>query len=98
MAAGRVPGAPPFTDRRFRIMMDHMTSTLRRFGVLDVIVATALTAVAVVYMASEVHDDRFNASPLAVPLFAAITIPLLWRRVAPLAALAATFGGLIVHA
>ncbi|MEJ7714402.1 MAG: hypothetical protein WKF40_01335 [Thermoleophilaceae bacterium] len=38
-----------------------------------------------------------DLSVVAVPLFLGVTVPLAWRRVAPLGALAVTVGALLVH-
>jgi hypothetical protein len=78
-------------------MISSMTDTRARIGRLDVAIAAIASAVALVYMASEHWDDSLRVSLLAAPLFVAITIPLLWRRVAPLVAVAASLAALGVH-
>ena len=44
-----------------------------------------------------IHVGNLLPYALALPLFLLVTVPLLWRRAAPLAALAAAFGGLVVN-
>jgi hypothetical protein len=78
-------------------MISSMTDPRARIGRLDVAIAAIASAVALVYMAAEHWDDTLGVSLLAAPLFVAITIPLLWRRVAPLAAVAASLAALLVH-
>ncbi len=79
-------------------MIAHMKSELRRAGVVDVLIAVLMSAVAIPYMIADVNDDTIDASPWAVAPFLAITVPLLWRRTAPIAALAAVLVGLLIHA
>jgi hypothetical protein len=79
-------------------MIAAMTTTKERIGRLDVALAVIATGIAVWYMLTEVYDDKINASAFAVPLFAALTVSLLWRRVAPTAALAGVLAGLLTHA
>ncbi len=73
-------------------MIRSMTHLRGRIGWLDVGIAVVAVALAAVYMAIQVPDDAVDASWPAVPLFALCAVPLLWRRVAPLAASAATLG------
>ncbi|MDQ6777620.1 MAG: hypothetical protein M3071_15720, partial [Actinomycetota bacterium] len=51
-----------------------------------------------VWMVMNVRSSEIHANILAVPLFLAVTVPLLWRRGAPIAALAATLLALLAHA
>jgi signal transduction histidine kinase len=60
-----------------------------RPGRLDVAFAVLLTAAGVALMAANVADPEVQAPPLAAPAFVLVTLPLLWRSAAPLAALAA---------
>jgi hypothetical protein len=48
-------------------------------------------------MVANVQDPDISASVLAVPLFLLVTLPVVWRRAAPLAALVATLAALLVH-
>jgi hypothetical protein len=78
-------------------MIASMTSVRERIGKLDIAIAAVASAGAVYYMATEVNDDKIQASVAAVPLFMLVTIPLVWRRAAPIAALAATLGAVLLH-
>ena len=78
-------------------MIGTMTSARERIGRFDVAVAVVATLVAAGDMLASHYDDDLQTSVLAVPLFAGVTMPLLWRRAAPLAALAATNVALLVH-
>jgi hypothetical protein len=78
-------------------MMRKMTSTAERIGRLDIAIAVVLSLLAIADMISQVVDDEINASVAAVPLFLALTVPLLWRRAAPVGALLAVNAGLLVH-
>jgi signal transduction histidine kinase len=78
-------------------MIASMTSALERIGKLDVAIAVALTLLGVLMMAGNVDDPEVNASALAIPLFLPVTIPLLWRRAAPVGALVAMLVALVVH-
>lgn len=44
-----------------------------------------------------VHVGNLLPYELAIPLFLLVTVPLLWRRAAPLAAVGAAFAGLVVN-
>lgn len=48
-------------------------------------------------MVGNVQDPKVDASWLTIPLFLLVTIPILWRRRAPTAALGATFAALLAH-
>jgi signal transduction histidine kinase len=94
-------------------MMRTMASARARIGKRDVVITVVLSALGVYLMYENVwgnpvaerpSDQRAavhigNLAPyeLAVPLFLLVTVPLLWRRVAPLAAVGAAFGGLVVN-
>jgi signal transduction histidine kinase len=79
-------------------MIAAMTSARERIGRVDVVIAVLASLIAVADIASEVADDRIQASVLAVPFAAGLTLPLLWRRVAPVRALAVVLVALLVHA
>ena len=87
-------------------MIGLMTSALERFGRRDIAIATVFSVLGMLLMYGNVRDPEEgavihvgNLLPLefAIPLFLLVTVPLLWRRVAPLAAAAAAFAGLIVN-
>lgn len=67
-------------------MIRSMTDILGRVGRLDVAIAALGVALAAVYMAVQVPDDSVEATWPAVPLLALCAVPLLWRRISPLAA------------
>jgi signal transduction histidine kinase len=78
-------------------MIDTMTSARERIGKLDVAITAVFFALAVLDGILNVNDDEVRMSVVGVPFFAALALPLLWRRVAPLAALGATLVVLLVH-
>ncbi|MFL5868785.1 MAG: hypothetical protein ACJ766_16910 [Thermoleophilaceae bacterium] len=78
-------------------MTDTMTSARERIGKLDIAIATVAGMLAVASALADYFDDKVDGSWVAVPLFVGVAVPLLWRRVAPLAALAATLGALLLH-
>src|SRR5436309_2932352 len=78
-------------------MIDSMTSPSERIERLDVAIALLFSALGVLLMYVNVQDDEVQASVLAIPVFLAVTLPLLWRRRAPNAALGAALGALVVH-
>ena len=93
-------------------MIDSMTASLSRVGKRDIAIAAVLTALGLLLMYGNVHD--YDAAEykkntavyyggivpyaLAIPLFPLVTVPLLWRRVVPLAAVGASLAGLLVNA
>ncbi|MCA1677848.1 MAG: hypothetical protein LC777_02310 [Actinobacteria bacterium] len=84
-----------FTHARAIAMMGHMN--VRGIGKRDVAIAVVLSGIGVALMIGNVRDPDIEASVLAIPLFLAVTAPLLWRRTAPVAALATMLGALLVH-
>ena len=80
-------------------MIRSMTTNPARLGWLDIAVATVAVGLATAYMAIQPSDPETpDASWWAVPFFAFIAVPLLWRRVNPLLAAggAAALAGLHV--
>ena len=78
--------------------MKSATADIRR---LDVAIAAALSVLGVILMVLNIKEPEeagTTISWLAVPLFLGVTVPLAWRRVAPLGALAAMLGALLVNA
>jgi signal transduction histidine kinase len=68
-------------------MIRSMTTNPARIGRLDIAVATVAVGLATAYMAIQPADSETpDASWWAVPFFALIAVPLLWRRVNPLVA------------
>lgn len=79
-------------------MIRSMTDIRARIGLLDIAIAIVAAGLAFYYMAVQVHDDTLpDATWWAVPTFALLAVPLLWRRAAPLAATAATLMILVGH-
>ena len=78
-------------------MIDSMTSARERIGRLDVVIAVLAGIAASGYMISEVVDDTYDAPVLAVPFFVLVTVPLLWRRSAPLFGLGLLVGAQLLH-
>ena len=90
-----------------------MTSAQTRISRLDVAIALLVSTLGAFLMVENVRDltegmrgpdeeaaiHIGNVLPYwaAVPLFLLVTVPLLWRRVAPLAAAAASLAGLVVN-
>src|SRR5512133_2115504 len=78
-------------------MMRTMSGTGESIGRLDIAIAVALSALGLLLMYGNATDADVDASWLALPAFLAVTIPVLWRRAAPLQALAAVAVALAVH-
>ena len=90
-------------------MIMFMTSASERIGKRDIAIATVLSLLGLLLMYLNVVDPPDEEDlgmvrwggvlpvGLALPLFLLVTVPLLWRRAAPLAAVAASFAGLIVN-
>jgi signal transduction histidine kinase len=76
-------------------MIGSMTTPRERIGPLDIAITVVMSAAGMLLMYANVHDD--NAGVLAYPVFLLVTVPLLWRSVAPVQATAAALGGLVVH-
>ncbi len=79
-------------------MMRTMGHTGEPIGRLDIAIAVVLSALGVLLMYGNVTDADVDASWLAIPTFLAVTIPVLWRRAAPLQALAVVGAATVVHA
>jgi hypothetical protein len=78
-------------------MIFLMASTGQPVGRRDVAIAGVASVLGILLMFANVQDKSVNASVLAIPLFLAVTLPILWRRARPLAALVATLAALLVH-
>ena len=79
-------------------MIRSMTDIRARIGPLDIAIAIVAAGLAFYYMALQVNDETLpDATWWAVPTFALLAVPLLWRRTAPLAATAATLAILAGH-
>jgi hypothetical protein len=78
-------------------MIDPMTSAGERIGKRDIAIAVVLSLLGLLVMYGNVVDDGVDASVLAIPSFLLVTVPLLWRRAAPIAAVGAALAGLLIH-
>jgi signal transduction histidine kinase len=79
-------------------MIRSMTSIRERIGWLDIGITLVAVAAATLYMAVQPSDSETpDATYWAVPFFALIALPLLWRRVAPLAAVVASVAAAGLH-
>jgi signal transduction histidine kinase len=78
-------------------MMESMTAAGERIAKRDIAIAVGFSLAGLFLMFVNVVDDEIEADPLAVPLFLLVTVPLLWRRAAPVAAAGAALAGLAVH-
>jgi signal transduction histidine kinase len=74
-----------------------MGRTGESIGRVDIAIAVALSALGVLLMYGNATDAAVDASWLAIPVFLGVTVPVLWRRAAPLQALAAVAVALGVH-
>jgi signal transduction histidine kinase len=78
-------------------MMRTMRRTGESIGRPDIAIAVALSALGLLLMYGNATDADVDASWLALPVFLGVTIPVLWRRAAPLQAMAAVAVALAVH-
>jgi signal transduction histidine kinase len=78
-------------------MMRTMSRTGESIGRLDIAIAVALSALGLLLMYGNATDADVDASWLALPVFLGVTIPVLWRRAAPLQAMAAVAVAVVVH-
>jgi signal transduction histidine kinase len=78
-------------------MMRTMGRMGESIGRVDIAIAVALSALGVLLMYGNATDAEVDASWLAIPVFLGVTVPMLWRRAAPLQALAAVAVALGVH-
>ncbi len=78
-------------------MMRTMSATGEPIGRLDIAIAVALSALGLLLMYGNATDAQVDASWLALPVFLGVTIPVLWRRAAPLQAMAVVGAALAVH-
>lgn len=78
-------------------MIRSMTSTGASVGRRDIAIAAVLSVLGLLLMYGAVVDKEIEASAVAMPLFLLVTVPLVWRRAAPVAALGAVLAGYLVH-
>jgi hypothetical protein len=78
-------------------MIRPMVQERGSFSRLDIAVMVAFSLLGLVLMYGNATDPDVEGSYLAIPAFLAVTVPLLWRRVKPLEAAAATLVAVLVH-
>ena len=78
-------------------MMRSMIQTGEPVGRRDIAIAALLSLLGLVLMYSDVTEPKVDAGYLAIPAFLAVTLPLVWRRCAPLLALGAVLIALAAH-
>src|ERR687897_892676 len=94
-------------------MMDSITATLSRVAKRDIAIASVLSVLGLALMYGNVHDHSADPAEykkntaiyfggllpyeFAIPLFLLVTVPLLWRRVAPLGAAVPALAGPAPH-
>jgi signal transduction histidine kinase len=94
-------------------MMESMRNSLRDVARRDIVIASVVSVLGLALMYLNVHDHNadpaefkentaiyfggFLPYEFAIPLFLLVTVPLLWRRVAPLGAAGAALAGLALN-
>ena len=66
-------------------------------GFRDLLLALVFSALGVLLMVENVNEAAENAPVAAVPVFLLVSVPLLWRRSAPLAAAAGVLAAVLLH-
>jgi hypothetical protein len=79
-------------------MIGSMATTKERIGWVDVAITVLFSGLGILLMAENVADPKVQAPVAAIPVFLLVTIPLLWRRVAPMQAMGAVLAAWLVHA
>jgi len=89
--------------------MESMRAATGRIGKRDIAIASVLSALGLGLMYLNVAEPASEEElglvryggilpiEFALPLFLLVTVPLLWRRAAPLAAVGASFAGLVLN-
>src|SRR4051794_16005517 len=80
--------------------MMHSMASPRAIGLTDALVAGIAVAFGLVLMIANVTDPDSGVEPsswVVIPGFLLVTLPVLWRRTAPLAALGAVAIGMAVN-
>jgi hypothetical protein len=94
-------------------MMDSITASLSRVAKRDIAIASVLSVLGLALMYGNVHDHGGDPAEFkkntaiyfggllpyefAIPLLLLVTVPLLWRRVAPIEAMKVAFAGLVIN-
>jgi hypothetical protein len=77
-------------------MLRSMTTPTRSVSPLDAMLAAIFVVLGVAFMIAVLDDE--GGSWAAVPLFTLVPVTLLWRRVAPLQAIAGLIAAVGIHA
>ncbi len=77
--------------------MSSMIQTGEPIGRRDIAIAAVLSLLGLLLIYSDAVEPKMDASYLAIPAFLAVTVPLVWRRSAPLLALGAALIALTGH-
>jgi hypothetical protein len=77
--------------------MSSMIQTGESIGRRDIAIAAVLSLLGLLLIYSDAVEPKIDASYLAIPAFLAVTVPLVWRRSAPLLALGAALIALAGH-
>jgi signal transduction histidine kinase len=87
-----------FTRGNGEKMINDMSSVFDGVGKRDIAIAVGVSLLGLLLMWGNVTDpEAGDVSPLAIPVFLLVTLPLIWRRTAPIAALVAVSVGLLIH-
>ena len=78
-------------------MIRSVSGTGQPIGRRDGAIAAFFVLAGLFSMYQDVTDRQIHASYLAIPVFVAVTLPVLWRRAAPLTAMLAVLVALAVH-
>lgn len=78
-------------------MIQSMSQPGEPIGRRDIALAAVVSLLGLVLIYGDATSHKLHASYFAIPLFLAVTVPVLWRRAAPLAALAVVLVALLVH-
>jgi hypothetical protein len=77
--------------------MSSMIQTGEPIGRRDIAIAAVLSLPGMLLIYNDAVEPKIDASYLAIPAFLAVTVPLVWRRSAPLLALGAALIALTGH-
>src|SRR3954468_636962 len=80
-----------------RARLRAMTPTKRHITRTDIAIAVIASGFALWEGILNVTEDKISAPPISVPLFLGLSVPLLWRRAAPIGALAGMLVALLAN-
>ena len=78
-------------------MMHSMIQTGEPIRRRDIAIAAVVSLLGLLLIYSDAVEPKIDASYLAIPAFLAVTVPLVWRRSAPLLALGVALIALALH-